>query len=233
MTRLRLALPRATVPALLVAAALAANGCGGETKTNGLEKLSAAAVQQKAAAALEAAKSAHVKGTRVSDGDSVEFDLRIDGTSSSGALRAEGVQLGITRIGNITYIKAGRRALKKLGVSRAVRRVGAGRWLKLGPQQVTNVEGFSLGDLARQLAKNHSPREPRVEQATLDGRQVVVVSRQDGSRLYVANTGIAYPLRGDYKGSVAGRLDFTEYGADFRITAPANPVDIAELLHRG
>lgn len=235
MTRLRLALRRGSVPALVVVAvaALAANGCGGDTKTNGLEKMSAATVQQKATAALKSAKSAHLKGTGVFKGDAMQIDLRINGTSSSGALTSEGVQFEITRIGDITYIKAGRQALKKLGASAAARRVGADRWLKLGPQQVTYLEGFSLGELAGQLAQHDSPLDPRVAQATLDGKQVVVVSRKDGSKLYVANTGAAYPLRGDYTGLTAGRIDFTEYGADFRITAPQNPVDIGKLLNRG
>ena len=65
-------------------------------------------------------------------------------------------------------------------------------------------------------------------QATLDGKQVVVVSLQDGSKLYVANTSVPYPLRGDFMGRAGGRIDFTQYGADFRITAPENAVDVGK-----
>ena len=70
-------------------------------------------------------------------------------------------------------------------------------------------------------------------QATLDGKQVVVVSQQDGSKLYVANTGAAYPLRAAFKGRAGGRIDFTQYGADLRISAPENPVDIGKLIDGG
>lgn len=49
----------------------------------------------------------------------------------------------------------------------------------------------------------------------------MVVRWRDGSKLYVANTGPAYPLRGDFKSPHAGRIDFTEYGAPIQITAPA------------
>jgi hypothetical protein len=57
-------------------------------------------------------------------------------------------------------------------------------------------------------------------QATRDGQQVVVLTRQNGSKLYVANTGRAYPLRGEHKGPAPGRIDFTECAAGFHITAP-------------
>jgi nucleoid-associated protein YgaU len=230
MRRLPPALRRACVPAplVLVLAALALSGCGGDTKTNGLEKLSAGQVQRRAAAALESAKSAHVKGTGVFEGYPVQMDLRISGSATSGALAAEGVRFEITKIGAITYVKGSAPALRKLGASAAAARVGADRWLKLGSKQVTLWDGFSLAELADQLVHDDSPVDPRVTQATLDGRQVVVLTQQNGSKLYVANTGRAYPLRGEYTGPAAARIDFTEYGTDFRITAPENAIDVAK-----
>ena len=53
-----------------------------------------------------------------------------------------------------------------------------------------------------------------------------VISEKDGSKLYVANTGPACPLRAENKGKDAGRFDFTEYGTDFHITPPGNAVDL-------
>jgi hypothetical protein len=50
-----------------------------------------------------------------------------------------------------------------------------------------------------------------------------VVTYPDGSKLYVANLGTAYPLRFEDTGSV-GQRDFSEYSAAFHITAPPNPV---------
>ena len=77
--------------------------------------------------------------------------------------------------------------------------------------------------------KGDSPWGRRWSRPTLDGTKVVVISRKDGSKLYVANTGPPYPLRGEKKGANAGRTDFTEYGADFHITAPANAMDIGQV----
>jgi hypothetical protein len=223
--------------------ALVASGCGGGTKTNasqsnttqtsatqtnGLEKQSPAEVQQAAASALKAAKSVHVRGTALNEGKPVQGDLRIQGNASSGIMELEGVKLEITTIGNTTYLKADQQTWNTLGVPAAAAQRLADRWVKTRPQQVTGLTGFSLDNLAAQLIKNDSPWGPKVEQTTLDGNKVVVISQQDGSKLYVANTGPPYPLRGEEKGANAGRIDFTEYGADFHITAPSDAMDIGE-----
>jgi hypothetical protein len=226
--------------------ALVTSGCGGGTKTgttqtsttqtnaaqsstgqtNGLEKQSAAQVQQAAAAALKGAKSVHVVGTALNQGKPVQVDLHIQGNDSTGTMQLEGVKLQITTIGSTTYLKADRQTWEALGVPAAVSQRVADRWVKARPQQVGGLTGFTLENLAAQLTKNDSPLEPKVQQATLDGDKVVVVSQQDGTKLYVANTGPPYPLRGEKKGSDAGRVDLTEYGTDFHITAPSNAMDL-------
>ena len=224
------ALRRACAPAplVLLLAALALSGCGADTKTNGLEKLSAPHVQRETAAALESAKSAHVTGTGVFEGYPVQIDLRISGTSTGGTLAAAGVRVEIRKIRETTFVKGSGPALRKLGASPATARIGAHRWLKLGPKQVTLWDGFSLVELADQLVHDDNPVDPRVTQATLDGHQVVVLAQQDGSKLYVANTGPAYPLRGEYRGRAPGRIEFTEYGTDFRISAPEKAIDVSK-----
>jgi hypothetical protein len=224
MTRLRLALPL-----VVAAAAFAAQGCGGDATTNGLERLSAPKVQQRAGAALTSAGSVHVRGS----GATFDFDMRFDGSSSSGTFAAEGVKLAMTRIGDAFYVKAGRSALEKLGAAPPAARVGAGRWLKLGIGQITAWKGLSLAEIAAQLGKGDSPLKPEVEQATLAGKRVVILRHEDGSKLYVANTGVAYPLRADYNGRAPGRLDFTEFGSGAPITAPEHAVDVETLLNRG
>lgn len=230
---------RAAGLAVMVAlVALVTSGCGGGTKTggppttatqtNGLEKQSPAQVQQAAAAALKAAKSVHVRGTALNQGKPLQADLRIQGNASSGTMEMQGVKTEIITIGSTTYLKTDQQTWKTLRVPAAAAQLLADRWVKTRPEQVTGVTGFSLDNLAAQLVKNDSPWESKVEQTTLGGNKVVVLSQQDGSKLYVANTGPPYPLRGEEKGSNAGRTDFTEYGADFHITAPSNAVDISK-----
>jgi hypothetical protein len=206
---------------------LAATACTVGAHTDGLEKKPAAQVERDAAAALKSAKSVHVKGTGSSGGQPVRLDLRIQATSTTGTIGLQGVSFEITTIGADTYVKADQRGWRVLGAPALVQRF-AGRWVKLQPGQATQLRGFSLDSLAAQLTTNESPLEPSVEPATLDGTgaKVVVVSKQDGSKLYVANGRPAYPLRIERKGVDAGRVDFIEYGVDFHIAAPSSAVDL-------
>ena len=216
----------AVVAALIT---LPLTGCGGGTPSDGLEDKSAAQVQEEAAAAIRAAKSVHVIGTSVTDGASAQVDLRIQDGSSSGTITLEGAQFEITRVGEVTYVKADEEALESLGVPPEMPRLGADRWLKLGPQEASGLEGFSLDSFAQQLTTSESPLETEVEQTELDGTRVVVISNQDGSKLYIANADPAYPIRGELKGANAGRIDFSEYDVDFQISAPENSVELGEL----
>jgi hypothetical protein len=216
----------AVVAALI---ALPLTGCGGGTPSDGLEDKSAAQVQEEAAAAIRAAKSVHVIGTSVTDGASAEVDLRIQDGSSSGTITLDGAQFEITRVGEVTYVKADEGALESLGIPPEMLRRGTGRWLKLAPQEASALEGFSLDSFAQQLTTSESPLETEVEQTELDGTRVVVISNQDGSKLYVANADPAYPIRGEFEGANAGRIDFSEYDVDFQISAPENSVELGEL----
>ena len=205
--------------------ALAASGCGGHTAasataavsgtTNGLEKKSPADVLQGAAAALTAAKSVHVVAT-VPGG---HLDLRLPGGSSTGTITRDGVRVQITVIGNDGYVKTDRAGLHMIGAPRPVQRHGAGRWIKLPAHRFS---GLTLASIANQLTTYYGPLEPKVQQATVNGRKEVIVRWRNGSQLYVANTGPAYPLRGEFKGQNPGSFDFTEYGVRVHIAAPGN-----------
>jgi hypothetical protein len=166
---------RSVVVAALVTVPL--TGCGG-TPSNGLEDKSAAQIQEDAAAAIKGATGVHVTGTSITDGAPAQVDLRIQDGSSSGTITLEGAHFEITRVGDVTYVKADEGALESLGIPPEMQRLGAHRWLKPGPQEASGLEGFSLDSFAQQLTMNESPLETEVEQAELDGRRVVVISKQ-------------------------------------------------------
>jgi hypothetical protein len=210
-----------------VLVALSVTGCG--TSTNGLEGMSAAQVQEAATAAIDGASSVRVTGTGVNEGRSVEVDLRIQDDSSNGTITIENARLEITTVGTNAFVRGGQEALEALGISPEAAALGAGRWLRLSAQEASALDGFSLDSLLAQLAGNDSPVDGSVEQTELDGQKVVVVETQDGSRLYIANTGVAYPLLED-AGEDAGLLEFTGYGTDFDIAAPPGAAEIGELV---
>jgi len=199
---------------------------GVENRTNGLEHRSAAQVQKEVGAALKRAKSVRVTVTGPGSGRLPQLDLRIQGSSRTGAMGLGGVQFQITAIGGDTYVKGDQRVWEAFGMPAAVQPHLAGRWVKVRPQQVASLDAFSLDSLAAGLTRNDSRLVGKVEQATLDGRKVLVLRKRDGSRTYVANTGPAYPLRTEGKGPNPVRIDFTEYGVDFGITTPSDVVDL-------
>jgi hypothetical protein len=216
-------------------AALALAGCGGASKTsqtkppttnrpatNGLEHQSAAQVLHAAIAALKSAKSVRMTGTGVGDqGKPMQVDLRFQGRSGSATMEQQGAKLMVITVGDDTWMKGDQGAWKQMGApAEALRRL-AGRWVKTTPRHA-GLAGFSLNSFTAAPAMTDRLLVPGVGQTMLDGKQVVVISEHDGAKLYVANTGPAYLLRAEKnKGKDAGRFDFTEYGADFHITAPA------------
>lgn len=214
------ALTAGVVMAALVLVTMSACG-GASAPTNGLEQKSPADVLQQAAGSLKAATSVHIVG----GGSDGRIDARIRQDAATGTLTKDGQQVRVTIIGADGYISADMAGLAMMGVPAEVRSQVAGRWLKF---PASNFTGFTLSDLASQLTAYRGPLEPKVSQAMLDGKQVVVVSWRDGSKLYVANTGPGYPLHGDLKGSGAGQLDFTEYGGHFQVTTPGNVLNVSE-----
>ena len=57
----------------------------------------------------------------------------------------------------------------------------------------------------------------------------MVVSWRNGSKLYVADTGPAYPLRADFKGQhYPVRMVFSEYDVPLDIAAPSNAIDASK-----
>jgi tetratricopeptide (TPR) repeat protein len=198
-----------------VIAAFVLQGGGG---TNGLEKRSAAQVLQAAGSALQGAKSVHVTGSHI--GDLAQVDLRIQGDAAAGTFELKGAQFEITRIGNDVYLKTDPRGWQALGAPAAVQSL-SGRWAKFRADQV-DIGTLSVAGLAAGLTtQTDSPLQPSVEQTTRDGKKAVVISKQNGQKLDVANTGPAFPLHVD---SDQGPADFTEYNIDFHITAPSDAI---------
>jgi len=203
-----------------------AGGCrGGGDQTNGLEKKPASEVHQEAVATLKDAKNVHVTGTTTnhSQNEPARLDLRLQNGISGGAASLKGSNFEITTAGEDFYLKGDQSAWQALQAPPAVEGA-AGGWAKLRASQV-KLDAFSVAYFATALAAT-AWGMAKVEQATLDGAKVVVLSQPNGSRLYVANTGPAYPVRIDDKSSGA-QLDFTQYGVDFQLAAPTDIISNA------
>jgi hypothetical protein len=191
--------------------------------TSSLENQTAAQVAQVADAAFKAAKSVHVRGTFLADGRTEAFDLRYEGSATSGTFTVNGATISMITIGDNAYLKADKRGLAAMGNPPDTQGLLANKWMKSG-SATDMLTPFSLATFASELTAEEFTHGGTVTQSTLAGQRVVVVTYPDGSKLYVANTGPAHPLRFDATGSVGGRRDFSEYGTAFHITAPPNPM---------
>jgi len=98
----------------------------------------------------------------------------------------------------------------------------AGQWLR---SPAGAFPGSTLADHRYDgLTDDHRYCEAKAQQATVNGQKVMVVSWPDGSKLQIANTGPAYPLRADFK--VHHRWEvYSEYNVPFNVTAPPNAID--------
>jgi hypothetical protein len=189
--------------------------------TNGLEKMSATAVSHAAIGMFSLAHSVRVQGTMIGGVPAEKFDLRYEGTSISGSSVEKGSTYEYITVGDRSYLKANAAGWEAMGNTPDVANMMAGQWQRTGSAP-SGEEWPSRAIFVSELGLRESAQDATVAQATLDGRRVVVVTYPDGSKLYVANTGPAYPVRLDVTGNGGGRRDFSQYGMQFHITAPEN-----------
>jgi hypothetical protein len=189
--------------------------------TNGLEKMSAAAVAHEAIGMFSLASSVRVQGTMTGGVPAGKFDLRYEGPSISGSYVDKGSTYEYIAVGSRSYLKTSAAGWEAMGNTPDVAGMMAGHWQQTGSAP-SGEEWPSRALFVTELGLRESAQGATVAQATLDDHLVVVVSYPDGSKLYVANTGPAYPVRFDVTGNGGGRRDFSQYSTPFHITAPKN-----------
>ncbi len=201
----------------------AASHAAASSAANGLEHQTAAKVAQAADAAFTAAKTVHIRGTFLADGRMEKFNLSYESGSASGTFTVNGATIRIVTVGDHTYLMTGKRGWAVMGNPPDTQRLLANKWVKSGSTKGMPTP-FSPATFASELTAEEFAHGGTVRQSTLAGQKVVVVAYPDGSKLYVASTGPAYPLRFDVTGPAGGLRDFSEYGTTFHITAPPNPI---------
>jgi hypothetical protein len=231
--RVRLAL----IPLVAVAALL--GGCATTTGTpnatptttgpvdNGVAALSATDIQAKAQAALAAAKSYHLAGKLVRQGNLATVDLKFAGKNGTGTVEVSGAQLNVVLVGTDLYLKAPDAywsAIVPPALSATVLPLLKGKYVKLdgsNPTYSAQTDPYKPENLTKlngTLTKGDTK--------TIGTVPAIAVVDADGTKLYVATVGDPVPLSiEDAKGNVA---TFTEYNADVTVTAPAT-ADVLDL----
>jgi hypothetical protein len=228
---------RAGLAALTMSAALLA-GCGSgdgdaaapaaatsaAPATNGVADLPADAIAAKAAAALKAAKSFHVKGAMTDNGDVTTLDMKISGDDVIGSLEFGGAKLEMLSVAGQRYIRPNEAFWKMIDSSGATAKlmknaVGT-KWIKPSATDVSFNNFFSITNVDDMLKPTGTLSKG--EAKTVEGVPAIglVDSGDAKSTLYVATTGEPYPVKLDRPAPEG--LTFSEVGATFaEIKAPA------------
>ncbi|MER5712814.1 hypothetical protein AB0B13_25070 [Streptomyces sp. NPDC042898] len=100
---------RAVVPLALCAgltAGLTACGADPDEGTNGVGKLSAPEIEQKAQSAADTAKAVRLSGTLVSKGGTFKLNMRLKQDGAAGSVTTKNSTFELLRIGDALYLKA-------------------------------------------------------------------------------------------------------------------------------
>ena len=220
--------------------ALVLTGCGGSgTKDNGVSSLSAKDVVSKSQAAAKDATSVHVKGTVVSEGQTVAIDMRLKkDVGAKGTVSVGNSPVEILRVGDAAYLKAS----KDFWTQVANATVGAklaDKYVKGSTNDATFKSFLSftdLGSMFDSIFDTSSTGLQKVDGKTLGGRKTVGIkdpNPQSGGILYVATTGKPYPLliESESGSTDKGSITFDEWDQSLTLSEPPadQVIDISSL----
>lgn len=226
--RCRVGLGRWVVAGLL---AVGLAGCSGGSRP--APPRSAGALLSDAKHALAAARTVRLTGSITQGGQRLTLDVRLVGaTGGIGTVAFGGVVFDVERIGSVLYLRGDAAAYRRLGGATAAAAL-AGKWIK-APASSPGLGSFTAVTTLSTLEQVLVPtaRLSRTRPTTIHGQRVIgVADGTDGTVLYVAATGPAYPVRlRKTTGSATGTIDFIDYNQQVSLTAPAAAIDASRLI---
>lgn len=200
-------------------------GLGGDpdSGTNGVGKLPARTIEQKASAAAGSATAVRLTGTVVSGGQTYRLDMRLRADGGVGEVTTKGDTFQLLRVGDDLYLKAGA-DFYRAGDSRDSQDAAAklnGKYVKVptGDPAYRQFSGFTDKKvLLAGLFVLDGTLEVGDHRKVGDTRTVELAGSRGGS-LDVSLKGTPYPLRYQRAGG-AGTLTLTDWGEDFTLAAP-------------
>jgi len=229
-------------------AALLLAGCGGDDDApaasgsaassssdagNGESEKTGPEVSEDAIDALEAAGSVHVEGDVTTEGEQTTFDIQLQGDDAAGTLTLGDQSVELLRVDGTAYMKGDAALWTSFGVpAEAVGQLD-GVWVLMPADAASGLETFTFDGFVDEIRGGSGGTggnaEEEVATDELDGQDVVVVTDDDGSKLYVAATGEPYPLKVVNTGAEAGEVVFSGFGETEEITAPPAPLDLSQF----
>jgi hypothetical protein len=209
-------------------------GCGGSSSSgSGLASKSPSEIVAAAQTAADSASSVHVAGSIVNGHTPITLDMELaSGTGGRGRLSENGVSFELIEVGGYVYIK-GSQAFYSHVAGAAAAQLLQGKWLKASASNRTFASLTSLTDLRKLLDSTLASHGALTKGATstVEGQQAVAIKDATrGGTLYVATTGTPYPLRLAKGGNSGGEIAFNRWNKPVTLKAPANAVDLGQLV---
>jgi hypothetical protein len=241
--------PVRAVSSLALATVLAVSACGGSSSnssssepskptSNGVEKLTAKAIVDKAEAAAKKASSVHISGEATSSGETFGIDMRVSSTKGAqGHIELGGARIEVLRIGTDAYIKADKAFWGQLG-DPAVAAKLADKYVKGSTTDAQFKAFLDFTDITKIFGEilNNSGKVTKVPGKTVAGAATIGVNDADkanGGTLYVATTGEPYPLLIEPNAASGdkGRITLGNWNEPVTLTPPppAQVIDINSL----
>jgi hypothetical protein len=222
-----------TAPTLAFAAVLVLAGCGSSASVgNGVASEAPAQILATAKAQALGAATVHVVGSILEEGEPISLNMElVGGMGGMGTLSLGGLEIRLIDVDKSVYVK-GSAAFYRRFLGPAAARLLPGKWLK-GPAAKGPLASLATlanpGDLIDEALSDHGALV-RTGSATIDGsRAVGIGDSADGGALYVASTGVPYPLELVKGSSGAGKIAFDRWNKPVTLEPPHNAIDVDQL----
>ena len=224
---------RAGACALVVALA----GCGSSgSSANGIAAMSPAEILATARSAAVGAATVHVAGSILSQGKPISLNMELVADKGGvGRITLGELSIRLVELDGWLYVNGNRSFYERFTAPLSARRL-QGTWLK-GSAAGQALRSFSsLTDLSKLLGGTLASHGSltRVAGVSVDGRRTVGVSDlARGGTVYVATSGIPYPLEIVWHGRRRGRVVFDKWNRAAEPTAPTHAINIKRLQSKG
>jgi hypothetical protein len=214
----------------LAAAGSLLGGCGGGQTSDSEASKSPSQILADAQRAVRNARSVHVTGIGVAQGQGARLDLSlVRGSVGTGKLRLFGGSVELVRIRDNLYMRGDRRFWRHFGQNPAKLALLSDRWVE-APSSVPALRGIAsltdISGLSSMLAEHGKVSNEGVR--TFRGQKVVALhDATEGGTLYVRATGIPYPVA--IVGGDKGRSEtivFDRWNRHVVVRAPKNPLSL-------
>ncbi|MEU3754443.1 hypothetical protein AB0H17_17005 [Streptomyces olivoreticuli] len=218
----------ALVGALCVGLSAALSGCGSgaadpDAGTNGVGKLDAAKIQDKAREAARGADAVHLSGNVVSQGRTYKIDMRLKKNGGTGQLSTGATAFELLRVGDELYLKAPASFWSQGSGGGAAGGKLEKKYVKVpsGDPSYQQFKGFTDKDVLLDGLLGLHGKLTRGDHGTVAGVRTIRVTGGNGSggTLDVSLTGTPYPVRVQRAGG-AGQLELGDWGQDFALSVP-------------